>query len=431
MINKKYGLFIAVMLGVSISLISCSGEKEKVLNVNVQSSESFTKDMTVKILNINLDDGEMYLPKYIEDDKIYGLKTLPLISERDWGLSYDRPIEDQVNKNLYELKTDGKLEELDRGLPNYSAGGTGAIKYVSEKDSSNSGDVYLFDNKTGESRVIGKYDNEKENEYYKNYIYKEGDYVTQYNPNTAEIIEGNSDYAYILNSKLPVNKDDKGKLLQLDIVDLKSNETYSYKGDDITSVDRVIYSKRTNEFYGISFRGKVYKITFKNTDVKFEEVYSIDTKGLDSEDRNGFLFKDISLNDNGDILICNRLDSGSLLAAVYNPQSKTVKYVDKSKDEKLRVGRYFDGTNKVILKKITDDKGFETYIGEINDGDLKIYNKIETQYKDKESSVTVSSIISEDKKKILITDNIYEQEETNEGSVLKSSRYEYRLIEFK
>ena len=64
------------MVGVLISLISCSREKEKVLGVNVQSSKSFTGDMTVKTLNINLADGEMCLPKYIEGDKIYGLKTL-------------------------------------------------------------------------------------------------------------------------------------------------------------------------------------------------------------------------------------------------------------------------------------------------------------------------------------------------------------------
>ncbi len=255
-----------------------------------------------------------------------------------------------MKKNLYTLESDGSIKVTDREPVFYNWGIRESKGIVVDDindmiESDNINDIYYYNDKTGEKRKIGTdYSSENKDNIGRREVY-------------TQMIEGQSEFAYTMlneredelrESKMDVEGKISGedKLLNLQILGVNNGEKYEYKGTDILPIGDIIYSKITDKFYAIDVKGKLYNVELKDNEAKFSEVDNIDFKGLDSINEGS-----VSVNNNGEILIFNKLDYGQVLTIIYNPKTKKTTYINKDDDESTRILEYFTEGNKVILEK--------------------------------------------------------------------------------
>ena len=168
-------------------------------------------------------------------------------------------------------------------------------------------------------------------------------------------------------------------------------------------------------------KGKLYNVELKDNEAKFIEVDNIDIKWLDSINEGS-----VSVNNNGEILIFNKLDYGQVLTIIYNPKTKKTTYINKGDDENTRILEYFTEGNKVILEKKTSDNNDEIYVGELKDNYIKVYTKLDVEKDEEEYSGFSTAIMSDDGKKMLVSQCI-----SKPGNEMKpDKRYVYKILTF-
>lgn len=412
--RKRIISLISCILSVSFIITGCSKEKTIVIDTNIEEESSSSMDITET--TINLDMEELYFPLYFDGDEIYG--TLGL-SGGGGEPTDEYPIYGLFKNNLYNLDIDGNLKESNKAPANYSwevrSASTKAVgrEYFGKIEDKR---VYYFDNKTAEKIHIGDHttrwkatDDGMDIELLPETI--PGEYA-----DNAQIIEGNSDYAYIMECE-----ETKNILVKLEIINLKDNKKYNYTGKDIGRIEEVVYSKITNKFYGMDWTGKLYSIELNGEEVKFVEEDNIDIKGLNYIRPDG-----MSVTNEGKIVILNTKGKGEVLSIVYNPKMKTTNYINKNPEDRLMVEAFFTENNKLVLCKYTENKQIEMFIAELKDDALKIYTKLDIPNKEGEYSLFSSAIIDEEGKKMLIGTQLY----TPENNTVANVRYVYKLIEF-
>lgn len=443
MIKKRYALIMAIMVATSITIVGCTKEKEKVLNINVQSNKTFSDEMVVKDINIKLKEREIFTPKYVEDGKVYGIVHLP--STDFFQLGEKNTDEYSVNgifkKYLYTVEENGELKETDRVVADYSMQTHGSDSYIDRGSYYGLDDkekLYLFNDKTGEKRVLGDMilgeegkvklgDKEfRMNEKKKSSIYP--------SINENNVLIGNERYGYSIETENYVAETEvKAKLLNLIVLNLEDNKAYKYNGDNMPSIGNVVYSKLSNEFYAMDYEGRLYTLKLNNGEITFNDEGLLDLKGIGVSEN-----CKLNINEKGEILIFDskrvngvvfgdeKIDS-STLCAIYNPMTKEKSYISKNSNDKLKVYDYDSSSGKVILTKTVEGNREEIYVGEIIDANIKIYDKISFDYNEGEESSLITAIFSEDNKNIYLVNYFV----ANNGTEACTFREEYRLIEFK
>lgn len=426
--KRKLVFLMSFVMGVSIIFSGCSKEKTIVLDQNVQESKAIGVNINEKIINLDVEVNQLFMPMYFEGDKIYG--TLGR-SQGEFGAegTKEYPVYDIFKKNLYSLDSKGNFEESNRTSIRYSweinNNAEGVSAYIFNK---NPNEVYYYNNKTNVERHIGEFtegDRYKINQDIVVNHEKKGSYDEK-----SQIIEGNTDYAYIIENEeksdevgeskiLKVGED---KLLKLEIIDMKNNKKYIHKGNDISKIEEIIYSNITDELYGLDCNGILYSIELNGDEVILRKKSEIDLKDLDRLRKEG-----ISITNSGEIVVLNTEGNGEIFAIIYNPKTKETKYINKSSDENLRINKFFNENNKIILSKQTDNKTADIYIGEIDNDSLKIIKKLDIKLEKDEKSLLSSAIMSEDKKKILIGTHIYIYDKEKKQNI--KDRYQFNLLE--
>ena len=420
--SRKIVLIISSIMILSLVLSGCSKEKSIVIDTEVQNNENKAIEFKEETIYPGIGENEQFIPKYFNGDKVYGV--VGRIGAKPENEQY--PISGFYKENFYTLEKDGVLKETDSKPIVYNSG-------IAE----NEGISY-------EDTIMGEYDENSELYYfnYKNYEKKKIG-ISSSNLNITmdmgsiqpQIIEGQSEYGYTMVSKKESeNVEFTKKLL---IFGINNGEKYTIIGADESSIADIVYSEIDGKFYAINSMGKVYSVELKNSEARFVEEGNIDIEWLnelnkkgDTVDSNGnILFSaglnqwDITVNENGEILILNRRDYGKVLTTIYNPKTKKTTIINKEESEEIRVLKYFTKGNKVILGKMDE----EVYLGEIKEDYIKIITKIDIAKDEGEYSSFDDAIISEDGKKLLIQNMIFKSEEEN---LRTDVRYGYKIFTF-
>ena len=382
--KRKISLIIVAIVILTMGIGGCSKEKTVIVDTNVQDSKNTGVNISEETINLKMDDNTDYIPRYFDGDKIYGTVRLSAGGIIKNGTE-EYPILGIMKKNLYTLESDGSIKVTDREPIFYNwrireSKGIVVDDINDMIESDNIHDIYYYNDKTGEKRKIGTdYSSENKDNIGRREAY-------------TQMIEGQSEFAYTMlneteaelrESKMDVEGKISGedKLLNLQILGVNNGEKYEYKGTDISAIGDIIYSKITDKFYAIDVKGKLYNVEMKDNETKFIEVDNIDIKWLDSINEGS-----VSVNNNGEILIFNKLDYGQVLTIIYNPKTKKTTYINKGDDENTRILEYFTEGNKVILEKKTSDNNDEIYVGELKDNYIKIYTKLDVEKDEEEYS---------------------------------------------
>ena len=408
--GKKIALTISLIMGFSIMFSGCSTEKTIVLDTNIKEINNVGANIKEEIINLDLEDNELFTPHYIEGDKIYGVFGLSSKTGVGHGTS-KHLINGSFKENYYTLDESGNLSESKRKPAIYNTTGDMDIKGVGQYDPLDN-IIYKYNNKTGKKEEIDKLDKEIEGKV-------KGNYLPQ-----AQTIEGNEDYAYIMEceEKVTYEDDSRGedKLLRLDIINLKDNKKYTYKGKEISRIDDIVYSKITEKFYALDNTGVLYEVSLTGDEVKFKKESKIDKKDITIFEADG-----ISINNNGEIVILNIYGQGKTLEIIYNPETKKSSYIDKGEGESLYIAKHWNGSNKVILAKQNENGISDIYVGELQSESIKIYKKLNIKLEEGEKSQASAAIMSYDGKKILVRTNIYKEKDNKNVDY----RYQFNLIE--
>lgn len=408
--GKKIALTISLIMGFSIMFSGCSTEKTIVLDTNIKEINNVGSNIKEEIINLDLEDNELFTPHYIEGDKIYGVFSLSSKTGVGHGTS-KYLIDGSFKENYYTLDKSGNLSESKRKPAIYETKSDMDIKGVGQYDSLDN-IIYKYNNKTGKKEGIGKLDKAIEEKV-------KGNYLPQ-----AQTIEGNENYAYIMEceEKVTYEDDSRGedKLLRLDIINLKDNKKYTYKGKEISRIDDIVYSKITEKFYALDNTGVLYDVSLTGDEIKFKKESKIDKKDVMIFESYG-----ISINSNGEIVILNIYGQGKTLAIIYNPETKKSSYIDKGEGESLYIAKHWNGSNKVILAKQNENGISDIYVGELQSESIKIYKKLNIKLEDGEKSKVSAAIMSEDGKKILVRTKIYKEKDNK----YVDYRYQFNLIE--
>ncbi|MBU3138134.1 hypothetical protein KPL39_18040 [Clostridium gasigenes] len=427
--KRKIGLIVVAIAILTMGIGGCSKEKIVIVDTNVQDSKNIGVNISEETINLKTDDNTDYLPRYFDGDKICGTVRLSSGGIIENGTE-EYPILGIMKKDMYTLESDASIKVTDREPMFYNWGITESkgivvddINAMIESDHSN--DIYYYDDKIGEKRKLGKtysLDNEE------SIGRREGE---------TQMIEGQSEFAYtMLNERECEVRESKmsgegkisgeDKLLNLQILGVNNGEKYEYNGTGILPIGDIVYSKITDKFYAIDVKGKLYNVEMKDNETKFIEVDNIDIKWLDSINEGS-----VSVNDNGEILIFNKLDYGQVLIIIYNPKTKQTTYINKGDDENTRILKYFTEGNKVILVKKNSDDNDEIYVGELKDNYMKIYTKLDVEKDEEEylgfsDAIVSDAIMSDDGKKMLVSQCVFK-----EGNELKpDKRYVYKILTF-
>lgn len=426
--KRKLVFLMSCVMGVSIIFSGCSKEKTIVLDQNVQESKESGVNINENIINLSVGNNKLFMPMYFEGDKIYGTLGRDQGEFRVEGTK-EYPVYDIFKKNLYSLDSKGSFEESNRTSIRYSweinNNAEGVSAYIFNK---NPNEVYYYNNKTNVERHIGEFTEGERYEISEDIIVeheKKGSYDEK-----SQIIEGNTDYAYIIENEeksdeveadkiLKVGED---KLLKLEIIDMNNNKKYIYKGKDVPKVEEIVYSNITDEFCVIDYTGKLYSLVLEKDEIILKNKDEINIKGIERLRREG-----ISITNEGEIIILNTDGDGETFSIIYNPKTKEVKYINKSNNEKLRIAKFFNENNKIILSKQKEDKTADIYVGEIDNDSLKIIKKLDIKLEKDEKSLLSSAIMSEDGKKILVGTHIYMYDEDKKQNI--KDRYQFNLLE--
>ncbi|WP_338596440.1 hypothetical protein [Clostridium baratii] len=408
--GKKIALTISLIMGASIMFSGCSTEKTIVLDTNIKEINNVGANLKEEIINLDLEDNELFTPHYIEGNKIYGV--FGLSSKTGVGHGTSKYLIDGIFKeNYYTLDKSDNLSESKRKPAIYETIGDMDIEGVGQYDPLDKL-IYKYNNKTGKKEEIGKLDKANEEKVKGHYLPK------------VQTIEGNEDYAYIMEceEKVTYEHESKGedKLLRLDIINLKDNKKYTYKGKDISRIDDIVYSKITEKFYALDNSGVLYDVSLTGDEIKFKKESKIDKKDIMIFETDG-----ISINSSGEIVILNVYGEGETLAIIYNPETKKSNYIDKGESESLYIAKYWKDSNKAILAKQNENGISDIYVGELQSESIKIYKKLNIKLEDGEKSNVSAAIMSDDGKKILVRTNIYKEKDNK----YVDYRYQFNLIE--
>lgn len=418
--KRKIVFLMSCVMGVSIIFSGCSKEKTIVLDQKVQESKEIGESINEKIINLDVQVKQLFIPLYLEGDKIYGTFGLSQGTFGGEGTK-EYPVYGIFKKNLYALDSKGNLEESNKVPLNYTWGINANAEGVSAfMFKENPNDIYYYNNKTNEKKKLGGYTEEWNDKIDENGVpeyERRGIYDTK-----CQIIEGNSDYAYIVENEEKSDEVGEDKLLKLEIININDNKKYIYKGKDVSTIEEIIYSNITDEFYALDCNGILYDTELHGDEVILRKKSEIDLKSIDRSNSQG-----ISVTNNGEIIVLNTEGNGKIFSIIYNPKTKETKYINKSNDENLRVAKFFNENNKVILSKQTENKTADIYIGEIDNDSLKIIKKLDFRLEKDEKSLLSSAIMSEDGKKILVGTHIYIYEKDKKQNI--KDRYQYNLLE--
>lgn len=418
--KRKIVFLMSCVMGVSIIFSGCSKEKTIVLDQKVQESKEIGDSINEKIINLDVEVNQLFIPLYLEGDKIYGTFGLSQGTFGGEGTK-EYPVYGIFKKNLYALDTKGNLEESNKVPLNYTWGiNTNAEGVSAFMFKENPNDIYYYNNETNEKKKLGGYTDEWNDKIDENGVpeYEErGIYDTK-----CQIIEGNSDYAYIVENEEKSDEVGEDKLLKLEIININDNKKYIYKGKDVSTIEEIIYSNITDEFYGLDCNGILYSIELNEDEAILKKKSEIDLKSIDRLNSQG-----ISVTNNGEIIVLNTEGNGKIFSIIYNPKTKETNYINKSSDENLRVAKFFNENNKVILSKQTENKTADIYIGEIDNDSLNIIKKLDFKLEKDEKSLLSSAIMSEDGKKILVGTHIYIYDKDKKQNI--KDRYQYNLLE--
>ncbi|MBM7834819.1 hypothetical protein [Clostridium sardiniense] len=418
--KRKIVFLMSCVMGVSIIFSGCSKEKTIVLDQKVQESKEIGESINEKIINLDVQVKQLFIPLYLEGDKIYGTFGLSQGTFGGEGTK-EYPVYGIFKKNLYALDTKGNLEESNKVPLNYTwginANAEGVSAYIFNK---NLNEVYYYNNKTNVERHIGEFTEGEIYEFNQDIVVeheKKGSYDAK-----SQIIEGNTDYAYIIENEEKSDEVGEDKLLKLEIININDNKKYIYKGKDILRIEEIVYSNITDEFYVIDYTGNIYTLVLEKDEITLKNKWEINIKGIGR-----LRSEEISITNEGEIIILNTEGDGERLSIIYNPKTKETKYINKSSDENLRVAKFFNENNKVILSKQTENKTADIYIGEIDNDSLKIIKKLDFRLEKDEKSLLSSAIMSEDGKKILVGTHIYIYDKDKKQNI--KDRYQYNLLE--
>ncbi|MGG7076509.1 hypothetical protein [Clostridium sardiniense] len=418
--KRKIVFLMSCVMGVSIIFSGCSKEKTIVLDQNVQEIKEIGVNIKEKIINLDVDVNQLFTPIYLEGDKIYGTFGLNQGTYGGEGTK-EYPVYDIFKKNLYTLDSKGNLEESNRVQLNYTwdinVKNEGVSSYMLKE---NPNDIYYYNNKTKEKKKLGEYTEDWHDKTDKNgvpYYEGKGNYDAK-----CQIIEGNSDYAYIVENEEKGDEVGENKLLKLEIININDSKKYIYKGKDVSKIEEIIYSNITDEFYGLDCNGILYRIELNGDEAILKKKSEIDLKGLDRLRKEG-----ISVTNNGEIVVLDTEGNGEIFAIIYNPKTKESKYINKSSDENLKINKFFNENNKVILSKQKENKTADIYVGEIENDSVKILKKLDIKLEKDEKSLLSSAIMSEDGKKILVGTHLYIYDEDKKQNI--KDRYQFNLLE--
>ncbi|MBU3133381.1 hypothetical protein KPL40_13060 [Clostridium gasigenes] len=397
--KRKISLIVVAIAILTMGIGGCSKEKTVIVGTNVQDSKNEGVNISEETINLKMDDNLLYTPKYFDGDKIYGTFG-PNAGRVIKDGTQEYPIAGLFKKNLYTVESDGTIKATDREPVFYDDWIRGS-KGVSEDIDNNkignysNNDIYYYDDKTGEKRKIGTgYSSENKDNIGGREV-------------CTQIVEGQSEFAYtMLNERehewgIKINAKGENKLLNLQILGVNNGEKYEYKGTDVSAIGDIIYSEITEKFYALDVNGKLYNIELKDNEAKFSEVDNIDFKGLDD-----IYERSVSVNNNGEILIFNKLDKGQVLTIIYNAETKKTTYINKDNDESTRILQYFTEGNKVVFSKTSSDNNHEIYVGELKDDYIKVYTKLDIPSSEGEMLGYTSAIMSDDGKKMLLSQYI-------------------------
>lgn len=418
--KRKIVFLMSCVMGVNIIFSGCSKEKIIVLDQNVQESKEVGVNIKEKIINLDLEVNQLFTPIYLEEERVYGIFGLDNYSSGGEETK-EYPVYGVFKKNLYTLDSKGNLEESNRVPLHYTwdinAKNEGVSSYMLKE---NPNDIYYYNNKTKEKKKLGEYTedwHDKTDENGVPYYEGKGDYDAK-----CQIIEGNSDYAYIVENEEKNYEVGEDKLLKLEIININNSKKYIYKGKDVSKIEEIIYSNITNEFYALDCNGILYSIELDEDEAILKKKDEIDLKDIDRVRNEG-----VSVNTDGEIIVLNTEGSGEIFAIIYNPKTKESKYINKSSDENLKINKFFNENNKVILSKQKENKTADIYVGEIENYSVKIFKKLDIKLERDEESFLSSAIISEDEKKILVGINIHTYDKDKKQSI--KDRYQYNLLE--
>lgn len=418
--KRKIVFLMSCVMGVSIIFSGCSKEKTIVLDQNVQENKESGVNINENIINLSVGNNKLFIPMYFEGDKIYG--TLGR-GQGEFGAegTKEYPVYDIFKKNLYTLDSKGNIEESNRVPLNYTwdinVKNEGVASYMFKE---NPNDIYYYNDKTKEKKKLGEYTEDWNDKIDENGVPEyegKGNYDAK-----CQIIEGNSDYAYIVENEEKGDEVGENKLLKLEIININDSKKYIYKGKDISKIEEIIYSNITDEFYGLDCNGILYRIELNGDEAILKKKSEIDLKGLDRLRKEG-----ISVTNNGEIVVLDTEGNGEIFAIIYNPKTKESKYINKSSDENLKINKFFNENNKVILSKQKENKTADIYVGEIENDSVKILKKLDIKLEKDEKSLLSSAIMSEDGKKILVGTHLYIYDEDKKQNI--KDRYQFNLLE--
>lgn len=418
--KRKLVFLVSCVMGVSIIFSGCSKEKTIVLDQNVQENKESGVNINENIINLSVGNNKLFMPMYFEGDKIYG--TLGR-DQGEFGAegTKEYPVYDIFKKNLYTLDSKGNIEESNRVPLNYTwdinVKNEGVASYMFKE---NPNDIYYYNDKTKEKKKLGEYTEDWNDKIDENGVPEyegKGNYDAK-----CQIIEGNSDYAYIVENEEKGDEVGENKLLKLEIININDSKKYIYKGKDISKIEEIIYSNITDELYGLDCNGILYSIGLNGDEAILKKKSEIDLKGLDRLRKEG-----ISVTNNGEIVVLDTEGNGEIFAIIYNPKTKESKYINKSSDENLKINKFFNENNKVILSKQKENKTADIYVGEIENDSVKILKKLDIKLEKDEKSLLSSAIMSEDGKKILVGTHLYIYDEDKKQNI--KDRYQYNLLE--
>jgi len=422
--SKKIVVIISSIMVLSLVLSGCSKEKSIVINTAVQNNENKAIEFKEETIYPQLGENEQFIPKYFNGDKVYGV--VGRIGAKPETEQY--PIFGFYKENFYTLEKDGVLKETDSKpvVYNWGIGEDEGISYedtIMDQYDENS-ELYYFNYKNYEKRKLG---------------------ISSPNLNInmdlldldsiqPQIIEGQSEYGYTMVSKKESENVEFTK--ELLIFGVNNGEKYTSIGVDESSIADIVYSEIDGKFYAINSMGKVYSVELKNSEARFVEEDNIDIEWLGELNKKDVIVNengdilcsgelhqwDITVNENGEILILNRRDYGKVLITIYNPKTKKTTIINKEESEEIRVLKYFAKGNKVILGKRDE----EVYLGEIKEDYIKIITKLDIAKDEGEYSSFDAAIISEDGKKLLIQNMIF----NSEDNVRINIRYGYKIFTF-
>ena len=424
--HKKIVFILSSIMTLTLVLSGCSKEKSIVIDTAVQNNENKAIEFNEETINLDLGENKVFRPKYFEGDKVYGVVGRMGGNPEQINGTEEYPILGFFKENFYTLEKDGVLKETD-SKPIFYNNEITEIEGVTLEDTTmfqhnEIGDLYYFNYKTDEKRKLE--------------ISSPG---VEINPESIrpQIIEGQSEYGYTMVSKKESeNEELTNKLL---IFGINNGERYTSVGVDESSIADIVYSKINDKFYAINSMSKLYSVELKNGEARFIEEDNIDIEWLNELNKKGdvldpngnILFsyklmpKDITVNENGEILILNRNSYGKVLTIIYNPQIKKTTIINKEESEEIRVLKYFAKGNKVILgKRVNSDE--ELYLGEIKEDYIKIVTKLDTVKEESEYSSFEDAIISEDGKKLIIQSRFF----NSEVDIVNYIRYGYKIFSF-